>query len=59
MNTQLENKLKQAQSNWKEAMWGINFLWKNEGTGGGHVPDEAWILRTRSANKRRSEFEKC
>jgi len=40
-------------------MRGVNFLWKNEGTGGGHLPDESRILRTRSANWRRTEFEKC
>ena len=40
-------------------MRGINFLRKNEGTGGGHVPDETRILWTRSANKRWTEFEKC
>ncbi len=44
MNSQLESKLKQAQANWKEALRGINFLRKNEGTGGGHVPDETRIL---------------
>lgn len=40
-------------------MRGINYLRKNEGTGGGHVPDEPRILWTRSANKRWTEFEKC
>lgn len=59
MNSQLENKLWQAQANWKEVAWGVNFLWKNEGTGGGHVPDETRILWTWSAHQRRSEFEKC
>ena len=58
INAQLEKKLNSAQANWSEAIRGINFLRKNEGIGGGHLPEVSRKMRSQSSNRKLLENER-
>jgi len=40
MNSQLDEKVAKVHENWSEAIRGVDFLRRNEGTGGGNVPPD-------------------